>query len=303
MDRQAWQERVFCLQLDAVFTRLRNLSLSNVGFLESSTWDALLQNNLRTLAIRTSFDLGYANFFLKRGSIPSLRTFDLSTAGEHTNSLLHFLSANTHLSMLSLHKPIPTVVLDTQLLPLVSNSFSKLTSLSLLLEDNFVLDAALEMISSLSSLQQIHLSAGKPSRVSGFRIDHRAMQKHLQKLYLLKKIAFSHDSYSYDNDWLDESSVHYYYRDKFLDDDVSAHPAERVIVWEQMHRQRMLDEANEYVRVMPQLEWPFFGQIQMGFEELPDTREKIAVALTTERDIVWTFLRDMFGVGTALWGE
>lgn len=276
------------------FTRLRNLILKNLKFQDSSIFDAIMHDNLCSLGVKIEFDSEYANFFQYHGSIPSLRTFDLLAFGEHTGPTLRFLMANTHLSTLSLQQPISTLFLDTQLLPLLSNSFSKLTSLRLSWEATSISDSALEMISSLNSLQQIHLSGGYPfGRARNFQIDHEATRKHLQKLVFLKKIAFSRDTY---NDGLAGSSLEYYYEKEFLAEAAPADSEERDRIWEEKHRKRVLTEANGYAHLMPHLEWLFFGQIPMGFEEQSGIQGRIAIALTTERDSCLTYLRKTFGV-------
>lgn len=155
-----------------------------------------------------SFCPSICKFFRSRGSIPSLRKFDLLALGVHIGPVFSFLMANTQLSTLSLQQPIPAAFFETHLLPLLFKSFSKLASLSLVWEDASISDSALNMISSLNGLQKLHLSAGKlPGSRRSFRIDHKAMQRHLQKLVFLKKLAFRSDSY---NDGLVGSSVESY---------------------------------------------------------------------------------------------
>lgn len=239
-----------------------------------------------------------------RGTIRSLEALDFVAWGNDTEPLLRFLEANTQLSMLSLQQPdwdeyYPAVFLEEELLPLLSHSFWKLTSLSLYWEEPLISESALEIISSLTSLEQIHLSAGKPPMSQPyFPINHNVMRKHLQKIALLKKIAFSNDAYS---SGLDGSHDRYYY-DKVLPEGepTVTDRGAREDIWEQSHLARMLEEAHGYGQLMPQLEWLFFGQIQMGFEkngflaEVVDTR--IPVALTTKRDLGRIWLRKMFGL-------
>lgn len=72
-------------------------------------------------------------------------------------------------------------------------------------------------------------------------------------------------------------------------------------MWEEMHRLCMLNEADQYGQIMPQLGWLFVGQIQWSFKELSSTEEpsrtkRTAVPLSTERDTCWTLLREMFGL-------
>lgn len=276
------------------FPCLRSLRLEMVDFLDSSMLDAFLQSKLQTLSIYNSFDSVYSNSFHNCGSIRTLRTFVFETFGEDYLHCLRFLHANTQLSKLSLENPASTVFLKTQLLPLLSRSFSNLTSLRIAWKDNSIPNSALELVSSLMGLQQIHLSAGNDSGwKQDWQIDHKAIQKHLRKLTCLKNMAFSRDSYKTESS---RFPVDHYYAEKFFADEYPLNFDERDSIWEQIHRTRMLTEANAYLHLMPQLEWLYFGQIPMGFTPLPGTQGKTAVALNTERDDCWTFLREMFGV-------
>lgn len=273
------------------FPRLRNIFLDGIIFLDSSMLDAFLQHNPRTFGVRFPWGPEYASFYQTRGTISSLEVLSLMVENEHHVPILCFLTANTHLSMLSLEDSIPAPLLETQLLPLLSSSFSKLTSLSLCWDTTFISESALEMISSLKTLQQIHLSAGHQTGWRhDFQVNHKEMRKHLQKLIFLKKIAFSRDSYRYESEG---PPLELYYENKSLPEDQYADLEEREHNWEQEHRSRMLTEADQYGHIMPQLEWIYFGQIPMGL--LLGTA-KTAVALNTERDICYSLLRKMFGL-------
>lgn len=274
------------------FPCLRSLRLEMVDFLDSSMLDALLQSKLQTLSIYNSIDSVYSKSFHSCGLIRTLRTFVFETFGEDYLHCLVILQANTHLSKLSLETPASTVFLKTQLLPLLSHSFPNLTSLRIAWKDISIPDSALELICSLMSLQQIRLSAGNESGWKhDWQIDHRAMQKHLRKLTCLKNMAFSRDSYKTE---LSRFPVDHYYAENFFADEYPLNSDERDCIWEQIHRARILTEANAYLHIMPQLEWLYFGQIPMGFTELPGNQGKTAVALSTERDDCWTFLRDVW---------
>lgn len=200
----------------------------------------------------------------------------------------------TRLTKLSLESPASAVFLEAQLLPLLSHSFSRLTSLEIAWESTSIPDLALEFIGSLTTLQQIHLSAGNQfGWRRDWQIDHKAMQKHFRTLTSLKRVAFSRDSYKTE---FSSHSIEYYYVDRFFAEVNPQDPKERDRMWEQIHRTRMLTEANAYVQIMPQLEWIYIGQIPMGFKKHSGTHEKVAVALYSEMDDCWTFLREMFGV-------
>lgn len=280
------------------FASIRDLALEYVQVADPSILIALVQDRLRTLKTDIAENPIYTTFFQKRGSIPALQTFIWSALRMPVTQPLDFLRANAHLLKLRLECPTPGSFLDSQLLPLLSISFSKLTSLSLVWEDTNISNSALETISSLRTLKQIHLSAGNQF---GWRhnwlITHGLIRKQLRKLTCLGKIAFSRDSYS---DGQLPSTCDYYYEDKFFWRHRPITPEIREKKWERIHRKRMLIEANRYIRKMPRLKWLYFGQIPMSVEKLQGAEGKHAVALSYERDDCSTLLSNIFGWQTDL---
>ena len=306
------------------FLCLRDLSLSYMRFRDSSILNALLQNGLRVLEVDTERDSISVDFFQKRGRISSLETFAWSTSRIPASHSLEFLRANTQLSKLRLQHSAPEELLGI-LLPILSTSFSNLRSLSLAWESTSIPESALELISTLKTLEQIHLSAGcQFGWKYDWMIDHESMQKHLKKLPCLRKIALSRDSYY--NGFVNEPwpPAGYYYSRKYLAaQDAPVNPTERDAVWEQMHRKRMLDEAYDYVTEMPNLEWLYIGEYCLAFEErssagkepyfLCEDLEWLYIGeyclafeerssagkepyfLCEERDSCYTLLRRMFG--------
>lgn len=57
----------------------------------------------------------------------------------------------------------------------------------------------------------------------------------------------------------------------------------------------MLTQARIYATEMPALEWLYFGQICMEVSRGEEDGSADVVALSTERDECWLFLREMFG--------
>lgn len=141
------------------------------------------------------------------------------------------LRANPQIPKLAIPIANETELLDTKILPLLVSSFTALTSLNLVWRGLSIPESSIEMIGSLTSLEQIHLSAGDQH---GWRhnwlIDHELMRQHLGKLPNLKRIAFSRDSYNFDS--LSQWEVECYYQ--------PGHRSEaRVRRWEQTHRKRI----------------------------------------------------------------
>lgn len=270
--------------------------------------NSLVQDGLRTLDVDTEESPVYANFFRQRGSIRSLTTFVWDTFQIPINHQLEFLRANPQLSKLAIPHAAPKEMLDTSLLPLLASSFTALTSLDLKWMGLSISESALETISSLTSLEQIHLSAGNQS---GWRhdwlIDHEIMRKHLAKLPSLKRIAFSRDSYNYHD--TDPSEVESYYQDKIVFGGnlwtlyqhlvATGQPARsvgdiqmgRFKIWEVTHLERITSEALLYMDVVKQLEWIYIGQLPIQCFRGP----KNSIRPAAERDSCWTLLRKMFG--------
>jgi hypothetical protein len=57
----------------------------------------------------------------------------------------------------------------------------------------------------------------------------------------------------------------------------------------------MLLQARGYVRLLPKLQWLYFGQIPMGVADSAGSRGREAVTLSEERNESWTLLRSMLG--------
>lgn len=281
------------------FPRLRYLKLECVEFADSSILESLIHDGLKALNVHTYQDQTCAHFFESRGLVPSLNTLIWYSNSKTADCLLRFLGANSQLEKFSLEVEVPATLMENQLLPLLSRSFYKLTSLSLVwIEDN-ISNEALEMISSLRSLQQIHLSAGVQFGWQyNWQIDHGLIRKQLKKIPSLRRIAFSRDSYKFMFARGLEPPVDRYYAigQVYGVDEPGA--VEQAIGWEKRHRARMETIATRYCGVMPNLEWAYIGQIPMSVEKCPSTDGscgRVAVALFHERDDCYTLLKDMFG--------
>jgi hypothetical protein len=278
------------------FPHLRELRLGNIKFADSLTLDALLEGNLVSLMADTDQTDIHRHCFQNRGTIRSLETFIWETFHIPANHRLTFLRANSQLSKLSVPYPAPPVLLDTQLLPLLSSNFKNLRSLCLVWEGVEIPDSALNIISTLETLEQIHLSAGEQL---GWRhdwlINHESMRSFLRPLPYLRKLAFSRDSY--DSGVVGSLVSHYYEEASFDVGTVDFEEGEtRHAIWERVHRKRILDEATKYADSLPKLEWLYFGQIPMSVKRIDGLEGKrYAVPLSTERDSCWTLLREMFG--------
>ena len=223
------------------FPRLRSLGLRDVVFSDYSMLDALLEGDLRELEVDLGRDSLYLEFFEERGTMPALTTLVWDGKIKADQSL-SFLKANTQLSKLSLQREASGAFLETQLLPILTTSFRQLTSLSLKWDSDSIPGSALEAISSLGGLQQLHLSAGDQFGWGySWLIDHELMRSRLKNLGFLKRLAFSRDIYDNEVGW---SSPERYYEDRVSDDllpSVDLFPDE---AWEIWHRESASTHTN-----------------------------------------------------------
>ena len=267
------------------FPNLRRLDIGQVGFKDSSMLEALVQNSLRYLEVGYEWTSVYREFFEKIGTISALSTFvwNGSSQDEPPCSFLH---ANSHIAKLALPKAVSSLTLETKIIPLLEKNFRNLTSLSLVWKENAIADSALQGICTLKTLKQLRLSAGNQfGWKHDWLIKHDTLRHYLSRLPLLKTLAFCRDSYNFENP--SHIGDSYYSFVDILD-------AERAEDWEDRHRQHMWDEAQKYVKVVPQLEWIYLGQIPMSVQKRKLTGSK-DVHILFERDECRTFLGKMFG--------
>lgn len=288
------------------FERLRELTLKYIEFSDDSTIKLLIfpqpESRLRVLEIDTGYNLLVGQFLESCGTIRSLETFVWKTPDVAPDHPLAFLRQNSQLSKLRVCYPQKPALLDERILPILSQSFRELKSLSLAWEGTLISNSALELIATLQNLQQIHLSAGTQY---GWRYDwfikHQIMRDYLRGLPNLKKLAFSRDSYATRRGF---SERYYSGSGKVLisgipeDFEGIAHLNRRErthLIWERQHRRLIVKEADDYVRALPKLECMYFGQIPMSVDSGSESRGRHAVVLSEERDECLTLLERMFG--------
>ena len=267
--------------------RIAVLKLADVCFLQQ-----LVHDELHSLDVDTNCSSACTAFFDRRGRIPGLKIFVWSSFHLQESQSLAFLGANPQISKLSIPMATPATLLEDRILPLLARSFSNLTSLSLVWESLSISCHAMANISQITTLVQLHLSAGCQS---GWRhdwsVDHQIMRNYLHNLPLLKILAFSRDSYS--NGFT--TNCERYYVDgwrRFEDVLNENHTRE---TFEEEHQQWILQVADGYVEEMSQLEWLYFGQIPMAVEHCLERKRKVARPLEAQRDDCWTLLREIFG--------
>ena len=268
------------------FSSLSRLSIGMVSFSDSSMLEALVGKNLRYLEVGERWSPIYRDFFEKRGKVPFLQTFVWASYSQHEPPY-SFLLANSQITKLAMPNAVPSTMLEMHIIPLLKKNFRNLVSLSLVWKEPSIADSAVRQICSHKTLKQIHLSAGQQyGWKHDWLIDHVTLRRYLSTVPSLERIAFSRDSYSRGEPPMRPDS--YYSQFQFSDTPVEQR-------WENRHRRRMVGEAKKYIRLMPQLEWIYLGQLPMDVETNKDTGSRSVRLLSEERDGCRTLLRTMFG--------
>lgn len=274
------------------FPSLRHLRLAFLKLADVCYLQELVHDELNSLDVDTKCSSASSEFFDCGGRVPGLKIFVWSSSDLPESQSLAFLEANPQISKLSMPLAAHAALLEDRILPLLAQSFSNLTSLSLVWAGPNIPSRAMEYISQITTLEQLHLSAGFQA---GWRhdwvIDHQFMQKYLRNLPLLKKLAFSRDSYS--NGMMVSCERYYVDGWRRIEDVLNQNHTREI--FEEDHRQWILREADGYLEEMIQLEWLYFGQVPMAAEQCPERGRRIARPLATERDDCWTLLQEMFG--------
>ncbi|ENH71790.1 hypothetical protein FOC1_g10004037 [Fusarium oxysporum f. sp. cubense race 1] len=209
-----------------------------------------------------------------------------------------FISQHTGLCRLYLHETslalggIP--YLDEVILPiLISSDFGNLRSLYLAWGEAQIPEKSLRRIGRLVSLEQLN---------------HDKLRHHLSPLQGLTNLALVCDTYPVPVPGL-PSGFYYEFRIPGPEarEDAKARPeldvdedtgewVDMMQIWERVHRNRMLDQAEQYAAVFPKLEWMFCGQRPMGFIKTPEGQCELrrAVPLTQGRDECRTYRQAMF---------
>lgn len=159
----------FCSQTNLpAFTGLRGLQLDAFLFPDDSHLQAFIPKDqscrLRSLAAFPDASPATTKFFMTRGCIDSLQDFVWRTYSNpecrRIDGGLSFLRANPQLLKFRIGPRADARLLNERVVPLLSHHFYHLTSLSPTWGSRTIDEASLQMIGRLTSLEQLHLSAG-----------------------------------------------------------------------------------------------------------------------------------------------
>ncbi|EPE28331.1 F-box [Glarea lozoyensis ATCC 20868] len=237
-----------------VFENLRNLSLK-AAFSDVQTWKCLLAPQLRILDIRAYAADDLSDQCLQElGHKRNLHTFSWArSAAKKTSVPLAFLKANTQISRLGLAVEgrggsKPEHALEHDVLPLLIHAFQSLTSLQIFWDGWHLPAANLEMISQISTLEEIHLGTCS----TNWSLDHDVILNSLGNLAKLKRIGFSHDEHRMPVFRLLNGDLY------FNDDETPLDPG---VNPNRVAHDRLEDIANSYLAVFQRLEWLAFDNV------------------------------------------
>ena len=268
---------------------MHKLKLARVEKFDSSLYDALLQEGLRSLEIQTEPSPVFNKFFKKRGTIRSLETLVWITFHQfgpgYNPQQLDFLETNVHLSTLRL-EGASNHFLEGKLLPLISTTFFQLKPLCLAWRDGHISDRSLEMISHLGCLEHFHLITEETyNNQLEWRKDHGRMLKHIRKLNQLESLAFTDHGAYYTPD------SNGYYPSKRHDDNTYGWSSDEKRTWEIVHCAWMGSVARHYAKEMPLLEWIYMGRLPFG---ITLGREVVSLSMGKDDECRGVF-KDLFG--------
>ncbi|RYC93657.1 hypothetical protein BFJ63_vAg3636 [Fusarium oxysporum f. sp. narcissi] len=306
------------------FPRLRYLRLQFVK-LDSVAISSFLAAPLKSLDLDDRVLNNPSTFDYK--PLRDLEDFAVSHPPKKASAckrIAKFISQHTGLRRLYLHESSSaqggTAYLDDVILPTLSSlDFGNLRSLYLAWREVQIPEKSLRRIGRLVSLEQLSLSAGKPSGWQHqWLVDHDELRQHLRQLQGLTKLALVRDTCLVPVPYPGLPSETYYKMrfagseeredaearpdlDMDQDTESDAQEGEGLLgdmeeTWERAHRNRMLDQAEKYAAVFPKLEWMFCGQGPMGFMKTPEGQCEFrrAVPLTQGRDECRTYRRAIF---------
>ncbi|KAI0837292.1 hypothetical protein F5Y06DRAFT_271271 [Hypoxylon sp. FL0890] len=329
------------------FPRLRFLKI-NAKHIPSYILSSFLRAPLRhfhLLRIVDRDDMGEA--LANCDPIRSLETLvirDVCPSEKNAARIVEFLKRHEHIQKLHVQEQDWISGQNTRIVPYIipllsKGGFTNLKSLSLgfgicVAEEEEIMngtvsipESPLRVIGRITSLEQLHLSAGCGRETHQWLIDHDKLRETLHGLKRLRKLAFSADTYQSSDPRSLEAQFYYHGRlwsdscildakarpDLDDDDDLGDLVAKLQILdddtirtvlkaqdklWEKAHRNRMLSQAEKYAAVLPALEWVYFGQRTMSIRQDPkNPGRRMAWPLTKEREGFYS-LYDMFAMGT-----
>lgn len=148
------------LNFIARFPSLRHLRIAYLDLADDCLIQLLVQNELKSLDIDIDGSSACTESIDRRNRIPAFKNFVCSSSNLPESQSLTFLEANPQIIKLNMPLAASAKLLEDRILPLLPQSLSNLTSLSLVWDSLKIPDQAMEHISQIATLEQLHLSAG-----------------------------------------------------------------------------------------------------------------------------------------------
>ena len=311
------------------FPELRRLTIEDINFADSSFLESILgpEAKVRELEMDIKHSSTEKDFFSRRGNIRTLRTLCCLSMG-----CFRFLQANPQLHRLRIERAVEASVLEHEVLPLLAQFFEQLSSLSLVWAEAYISKNAFAQISTLQSLRQLHLSAGRHTGLQhDWYVDHDEIRLLLRTLKNLRYLALSCDTYGDRSGYPDyywsnrvvlqsmgelaiwsnvmalpnnafikrsnpfsSNNDHPSNEDEYYSYGDDTTQVRKAIAFDKIHKMRMTNEAVKYTRAFPKLQWIYIGKLQFAIKELRGERQ--AFCLSEELDNCSSLLRQMFGL-------
>ncbi len=294
------------------FPKLRNIRILRESKYTTSWLPIFIRTGhgspVHYLEVNNCMDQGALTFY-KTCILPRLNTLVWHHPDENQFDI-SILRNNPQVQKLMIAAYLESCFLDHVVLPSLSQSFHHLTSLSLVWWDDHISQHALNIISTLSSLEQLSLAVGSLLEIdrSFWIIDHVVLRASLASLGGLRKLALIGDTYQPYHD-LDFNCVdpQYYYNLRrprtwptlqrmvfYGEEEDSTFDAYVERAWQEQHRQDMLVIADQYVKLLEKLDWLFLGQLAMCVEHGGD-RSRKAVLLSPDIRVAIPEIYQIFG--------
>ena len=261
-----------------IFPRLRYLRVQAQTVIDETTLRNLLCSPLRALNLDiTQFQTRKA--LCAHRHIPSLEYLLLTDfkhdETEEYSQPLEFVKSNPQLKAFEIKAAQPDCNLGPLLKVLADANMTALASLALSWKLPQIPDKSLHLVASLTSLENLYLSAGYPfGRIMNWALDHDNLSTSLSPLKRLERLVLSRDTYpvplivnpdDYYPDFMGPFDIADVLEAEGLGAAVRAGKEARN-VWEEMHQSRMVDKVTLYGTRLPCLRWMYIGQRSFRIE-------------------------------------
>ncbi|KAI1182702.1 hypothetical protein F5B17DRAFT_419305 [Nemania serpens] len=261
------------------FPKLKTLHIGRMTVVDARVLSCLVREGL------TSLNIPYNDTSQFLSGLGQIRTLDTVILDGYrtTGSPTRFIEANTQIRSLAISWAV-----DAFLGRVIQSlhHHGSLKRLSLEWHENHIPETSLERLSLLSSIEMLHLGAGKDmGRPEDWFVDHDELRRYVGRLPQLRRLIITHDTYPLQADeavFLDPDR--YYYN-----------RVPGTAIWA-AHETRMRELAFAYVETLPMLEFLHIGKVIFAVEERNGVREPIVTRSAWIVNNEYSVLKEEFGV-------